>query len=80
LLYIDDAMQGQRCENQACLCRLHDFCVQTFFRGQSARKCPFCGEDWTGNSLVGDRARNRSRRSNAAGSRHIVMGVEAMLN
>jgi RING finger family protein len=49
-------VQGQRCSNQTCLCRLHDFCVDTFFRGQDARKCPLCRSEWTGRDFVGERA------------------------
>ena len=47
---------GQRCSNHECTCRLHDFCVTTFFRNQPVRKCPFCQSDWTGSQYVGERA------------------------
>jgi hypothetical protein len=47
---------GQRCSYEACNCRLHDFCVNTFFRGQDVRRCPKCRMEWTGSNFVGEKA------------------------
>lgn len=47
---------GQRCPKKSCPCRLHDICVQNFFRTQSSKKCPLCRTDWTGSDFVGERA------------------------
>jgi hypothetical protein len=47
---------GQRCANQECNVRLHDFCSQGFFRAQSERKCSSCKTKWTGRDFVGERA------------------------
>lgn len=46
---------GQRCADRECNVRLHEFCVQGFFRGQQVRKCA-CGTEWTGRDYVGERA------------------------
>lgn len=49
--------QGQRCPNEACPCRLHDICIDKFFRVHKAAKCPLCNSDWKDNmSYVGERA------------------------
>ncbi|MDI1486105.1 MAG: hypothetical protein OHK93_004295 [Ramalina farinacea] len=47
---------GQRCADRDCPCRLHDICTQRFFATQTARKCPNCKKDWTGQDYVGERA------------------------
>lgn len=62
---------GRRCANVECNVRLHEFCVQGYFRGQSVRKCG-CGTEWTGENYVGERAARgygAGRVSNAAASR-----------
>lgn len=47
---------GQRCTNQECNVRLHDFCSQGFFRARPERKCSSCRTQWTGRDFVGERA------------------------
>lgn len=48
--------QGQRCPKLTCACRLHDICIQNFFRAQKSTRCPRCQQDWTNNhSFVGER-------------------------
>lgn len=49
---------GQRCADLACACRLHDRCVETFFRTGPGRekKCPVCRREWTQDCFVGERA------------------------
>lgn len=49
--------QGQRCPKKTCACRLHEICIQRFFRFQKSTKCPMCKTtDWKDNkSFVGER-------------------------
>jgi len=47
---------GQRCANQECNVRFHDFCCQGFFRARPERKCSSCKTKWTGRDFVGERA------------------------
>lgn len=49
--------KGQRCPKGTCACRLHDICIQKFFRFQKSTKCPLCKTaDWKDNkSFVGER-------------------------
>ncbi|KAF2097942.1 hypothetical protein NA57DRAFT_76742 [Rhizodiscina lignyota] len=68
----DVATVGQRCANQECGFRLHDFCVQKFFHGRREKKCPKCNTEWTDKSFVGERAARgyaESRRRSGAGGR-----------
>lgn len=41
----------------ACPCRLHDICIDKFFRIHKATSCPRCQTDWTDNNrnFVGER-------------------------
>ncbi|KAJ5594614.1 uncharacterized protein N7459_000822 [Penicillium hispanicum] len=58
---------GQRCGTRDCSGRLHDHCMQNFFRMQQTRKCPVCKKDWPGDNFVGERAvtsANRRQSSN----------------
>ena len=52
----DIITSGQRCPQRSCLCRLHDICIQNFFRAQKSETCPVCKAVWTGNDFVGERA------------------------
>jgi hypothetical protein len=54
---------GQRCSDQSCLCRLHDYCVQTFFHAQESRPCPTCKKEWTERHFVGERVESSRTRS-----------------
>ncbi|CAL8581490.1 hypothetical protein XPA_007180 [Xanthoria parietina] len=65
---------GQRCSKRSCHCRLHDICVQNFFRMQRSNGCPVCKTEWTGDSFVGERAapRRSGAGSNANTSRITV--------
>ncbi|KAL8658361.1 MAG: hypothetical protein Q9226_001071 [Calogaya cf. arnoldii] len=47
---------GQRCSKRSCNCRLHDICIQNFFRMQRSNDCPVCKTEWTGDVFVGERA------------------------
>ncbi|KAF2458030.1 Nse1 non-SMC component of SMC5-6 complex-domain-containing protein [Lineolata rhizophorae] len=62
---------GQRCSKRRCNCRLHNICVENFFRTQTERKCPVCKEDWTGRNFVGEKAdpRVNNRSSGTSNSR-----------
>lgn len=75
---------GQRCPNMACGCRLHDICIEKFFRVQKATSCPRCKSDWTNNkNFVGERvvtsAAQGKKRSGmgASGRKSRPVGVEA---
>ncbi|MCJ1259691.1 hypothetical protein MMC24_007530 [Lignoscripta atroalba] len=64
---------GQRCPKRSCQCRLHDICIQNFFRVHKSKKCPLCHADWTGNDFVGERAvtakeKQSQRKTNSGGS------------
>lgn len=50
------SIQGQRCPRGTCGCRLHEICVDKFFRFQKSTKCPVCKTaDWKDNkSFVGE--------------------------
>lgn len=49
--------KGQRCPKRTCACRLHEICIERFFRFQKSTKCPLCKTtDWKDNkSFVGER-------------------------
>lgn len=63
---------GQRCAERDCLVRLHDGCVDAFWRSArgnrngngngngggsgGGRACPRCAKEWTGRHFVGERA------------------------
>lgn len=59
---------GQRCATQACKCRLHDHCSQSFFRAQRSSKCPLCKAEWTGKDFVGERAVTAAAGRRASGN------------
>lgn len=68
----------------ACGCRLHDICIEKFFRVQKATSCPRCKSDWTNNkNFVGERvvtsAAQGKKRSGmgASGRKSRPVGVEA---
>ncbi|KAL8758006.1 MAG: hypothetical protein Q9199_001790 [Rusavskia elegans] len=63
---------GQRCSKRNCHCRLHDICVQNFFRMQRSNGCPVCKTEWTGDVFVGERAAPASTRRSGAGSNAIT--------
>lgn len=70
---------GQRCARRECLGRLHDACVQTFFRSQRERRCPLCKAEWTGRDFVGERAArgaDKGRGSTGAAARRSAVSVE----
>ncbi|KAF2144931.1 uncharacterized protein K452DRAFT_356283 [Aplosporella prunicola CBS 121167] len=77
---------GQRCPSRACLCRLHDVCVQHFFRTHPDRRCPLCKTEWSGDHFVGERAAkptNRNRGSAgtvASSSRRSTMASQLALS
>lgn len=50
-------IKGQRCPKKTCPCRLHEICIQKFFRFQKSTKCPMCKTtDWKDNkNFVGER-------------------------
>ena len=65
---------GQRCANRKCPCRLHDICIQNFFRIHRSQTCPLCNTEWDGKHFVGekaitavDAALRQKRRSDALG-------------
>jgi non-structural maintenance of chromosomes element 1 len=62
---------GQRCKNEECHCRLHDFCADGLFGRQESRerKCPVCQEEWAGLRFVGERAARRDGPTNLSGRR-----------
>jgi non-structural maintenance of chromosomes element 1 len=62
---------GQRCANDECNCRLHDFCAKGLFQRQEdgERKCPACQTAWSGNRFVGERAARREGPTNLGGRR-----------
>lgn len=70
---------GQRCANHECNVRLHDFCTQSFFRGQQVKKCA-CGAEWTGRDYVGERAARGyvPPRTSTAGQSSRTVGEEEM--
>jgi hypothetical protein len=47
---------GQRCSERDCPGRLHDICLEAFFRAQKGRRCPKCKRPWEGRHFVGERA------------------------
>jgi non-structural maintenance of chromosomes element 1 len=47
---------GQRCSERDCPGRLHDICLEAFFRAQRAERCPKCRRAWDGKHFVGERA------------------------
>ncbi|CAG8078087.1 unnamed protein product [Penicillium olsonii] len=53
---------GQRCADVHCGGRLHDHCMQNFFRMQQAEECPVCKAEWPGDHFVGERALGASSR------------------
>ncbi|KJF60762.1 DNA repair protein Nse1 [Coccidioides immitis RS] len=59
---------GQRCSQRQCPARLHNMCVQNFFRLQRAETCPFCKTNWTENNFVGERALSNQASRGAAGA------------
>ena len=70
---ITKSSKGQRCPKRSCQCRLHDICIQNFFRVHKSKKCPLCHADWTGNDFVGERAvtakeKQSQRKTNSGGS------------
>ncbi|MCJ1425848.1 hypothetical protein MMC29_003748 [Sticta canariensis] len=68
---------GQRCPNMACACRLHDICIEKFFRIRKATSCPLCQMDWTNNkNFVGERVVT----SMVAGKKRSGMGTSAKKN
>lgn len=54
--YRADHVQGQRCSNHDCPCRLHNTCTQNFFRIQRSQNCPVCQTAWDGKAYVGEKA------------------------
>lgn len=68
---------GQRCSERDCNARLHDICVEAFWRTRRDSKCPKCSREWTGNHFVGQRAvteteayqRGRRRSGHGGGRR-----------
>lgn len=51
-----DVLQGQRCARRECSCRLHDICLQAFFRTRRTRTCPLCNTEWDDKHYVGEKA------------------------
>ncbi|KIX02775.1 uncharacterized protein Z518_08717 [Rhinocladiella mackenziei CBS 650.93] len=47
---------GQRCPKHECPCRLHNICIQNFFRMQRSQNCPICNNEWDGRHYVGEKA------------------------
>ena len=48
---------GQRCPNEVCLARLHDYCTRNMWRAQSGREeCPTCKTGWVEAPPVGEKA------------------------
>ena len=61
----------------ACACRLHDICIEKFFRIHKATSCPLCQTDWTNNqNFVGERVVT----SMVAGKKRRGMGTSAKKN
>jgi hypothetical protein len=56
---------GQRCTEDQCGCRLHEYCVNKYFEQQAEgdKKCPVCRADWLGNRFVGEKAARREAPS-----------------
>ncbi|KAI1327124.1 Nse1 non-SMC component of SMC5-6 complex-domain-containing protein [Xylariaceae sp. FL0255] len=77
---------GQRCAERDCLVRLHDICVDAFFRTRRGgeRACPKCKKGWTGSHFVGERAvteteaYQRGRRRSGKGGRASNLVEEIM--
>ncbi|KPI43892.1 Non-structural maintenance of chromosomes element-like protein [Cyphellophora attinorum] len=53
---------GQRCARRECPFRLHDICIQNFFRTQRSQVCPLCQTAWDGKHYVGEKAFTTSDR------------------
>jgi len=75
---LTDGLQGQRCSNRECPCRLHNICTQHFFRSQpNNRRCPRCRAEWTGRDFVGEKAATgdggAGRRTTAGPSRSATL-------
>ncbi|MDA4131879.1 MAG: non-structural maintenance of chromosomes element 1 family protein, partial [Thaumarchaeota archaeon] len=47
---------GQRCADRDCHIRLHDICMDAYFRSRRERTCPRCKRPWEGKHFVGERA------------------------
>ncbi|KAF2086641.1 DNA repair protein Nse1 [Saccharata proteae CBS 121410] len=61
---------GQRCSDRDCICRLHNHCLQRFFRAHPDHKCPRCKTHWDGDRFVGEKAaRAQPPRNSAASAR-----------
>ena len=51
-----NVFKGLRCSNRDCLLRLHERCVDAYFRKHQRRTCPLCQTQWDGKSYVGEKA------------------------
>ncbi|KAJ4294798.1 hypothetical protein N0V88_005032 [Collariella sp. IMI 366227] len=61
---------GQRCNDPACMVRLHDICEEAFWRTRPEKKCLRCSTAWEGTHFVGERAvTSRSGFQRARGGR-----------
>ncbi|KAI0379811.1 Nse1 non-SMC component of SMC5-6 complex-domain-containing protein [Hypomontagnella monticulosa] len=66
---------GQRCAERDCVTRLHDACLEAFWKTRKDRKCPRCSTEWSGKHFVGERAvteteaYQRGRRRSGRGGR-----------
>ncbi|KAI8633301.1 Nse1 non-SMC component of SMC5-6 complex-domain-containing protein [Xylariaceae sp. FL1651] len=75
---------GQRCSERDCLTRLHDICVDAFFRTRRQPTCPKCNKQWTGQHFVGERAvteteaYQRGRRRSGKGGQNSNLVEEIM--
>ncbi|KAI2617037.1 Nse1 non-SMC component of SMC5-6 complex-domain-containing protein [Hypomontagnella submonticulosa] len=66
---------GQRCAERDCVARVHDACLEAFWKTRKNRKCPRCSTEWSGRHFVGERAvteteaYQRGRRRSGRGGR-----------
>ncbi|KAF2396179.1 DNA repair protein Nse1 [Trichodelitschia bisporula] len=65
---------GQRCANNNCPCRLHDFCAQNILRAKN--KCPRCKTDWDEERFVGERVIKGVQSRPSTSSRRAVQESE----
>ncbi|KAI5917137.1 Nse1 non-SMC component of SMC5-6 complex-domain-containing protein [Camillea tinctor] len=77
---------GQRCADRDCGARLHDICLDAFWRTRGGkRECPRCARAWDGRHFVGERAvteteaYRRGRRRSGKGGRSSNL-VEEIMN
>ncbi|KAG4305885.1 hypothetical protein PORY_000795 [Pneumocystis oryctolagi] len=52
--------RGFRCSNINCPIRFHEYCSKAYMAMQKDKLCPCCGEIWSENDFVGDKAAEKN--------------------